>query len=208
MDQISRLVDRLTDRLTDWIRVYEDSFSDDFCDRCVACVDRGEQTVPYDLAWRRGAAYPLNADADLLTEFTRGVAALLARYKAETATIDSLATTAHIESPNVFKYSVVPEGEPPHHFTRHADDWNEESATRQISVITYLNDVVDGGETNFTDIGRKVRPKKRRTLLFPSSFLFMHSGEPPISGPKYIIVSWLHFGQRHAYQTYSLYAGR
>lgn len=190
-------------RLTDWIRVYEDSFSGDFCDRCVRRVDGGDQVGQFDLAWRRGAAYPLNADPDLLSEFIRGVAVLMGRYRAESNT-DGLATTAHLESPNVFRYSVTGPDEPPHHFSRHADNWNEDSSTRQISVITYLSDVAVGGETDFTDLGVRIQPRKGRTLLFPSSFLFMHAGQPPISEPKYIIVSWLHLGQRHAYQTYPL----
>ena len=191
-------------KLTDWIRVYEDSFSAEFCTRCVDKVDQGGLVAQFDFDWRRGAAYPLNADADLLTEFTRGVAALLGRYKAELNT-DGLATTAHLESPNVFRYSVTAPGEPQHHFARHADNWNEGSSTRQISVITYLNDVGVGGETDFTNLREKVRPKKGRTLLFPSSFLFMHAGQPPISEAKYIIVSWLHFGEKHAYTTYPLW---
>ena len=191
-------------KLTDWIRTYEDSFSTEFCDRCIRRVDQGDQIAQFDFDWRRGVAYPLNADADLLAEFTRGVAALLGRYKAELNT-DGLAMTAHLESPNVFRYAVTREDEPRHHFARHADNWNEGSSTRQISVITYLNDVEAGGETDFTDLGVKIQPRKARTLLFPSSFLFMHAGQPPISEAKYIIVSWLHFGEKHAYTTYPLW---
>jgi prolyl 4-hydroxylase len=80
-----------------------------------------------------------------------------------------------------------------------------ETASRQVSVIVYLNDVTEGGETSF-DAGTAVEPRAGRVLVFPSSFCFQHRGNPPVSNSKYVLVAWLHFdGTGHAYTTLPLF---
>jgi hypothetical protein len=62
---------------------------------------------------------------------------------------------------------------------------------RVITYLWYLNDVVEGGETEF--LGRyHVRPKKGQLLLFPASWCFPHRGKMPISDDKYIITGWFY----------------
>jgi hypothetical protein len=107
-----------------------------------------------------------------------------------------------IEAPNVFRYDVAPEGEPAHHFHRHADAWDMASASRVISIIAYLNDVTEGGETIFS-CGLTARPQKGIALVFPSAPIFEHEARPPVSGPKYVLVGWVHFdGQGHRYRVH------
>lgn len=97
----------------------------------------------------------------------------------------------------------------PHRFHKHVDAWDVASATRQISIILYLNDVAVGGETIFADLDVDVRPKEGRLIVFPSSYMFQHEGMPPISNKKYVLVSWLHFdGPSHGYRTFPLSEGR
>lgn len=108
-----------------------------------------------------------------------------------------------IEAPNVFRYDVDPDH--PNFFHPHADSWSCPTATRQVSIIIYLNDVQVGGATTFTDLKISVTPKKGRILFFPSFYNYTHMGEAPSSNAKYIIVSWIHFdGQGHAYRVHQL----
>ena len=61
------------------------------------------------------------------------------------------------------------------------------TSQRFISAILYLNDVSEGGETEF--FGReklKVTPEKGKLLIFPSGWTFIHRGVMPLSGDKYI----------------------
>jgi hypothetical protein len=81
----------------------------------------------------------------------------------------------------------------------------------KISIIAYLNDVKEGGETIFDANSsereeQSIAPRTGRGLIFSSSFCFQHRGEAPKSGPKYVLVAWLHFdGTGHAYTTMPLY---
>lgn len=106
-----------------------------------------------------------------------------------------------IEVANLFEYSPGPR---PNGFHLHADCWNQQSVTRQVSVIAYLNDVAEGGETYFPFYELDVHPTRGLVLMFPSSFPFMHRANPPISGKQLIAVTWLHFGPETTYLTYNL----
>ena len=62
---------------------------------------------------------------------------------------------------------------------------------RMLTLIWYLNDVDEGGETEFVD-GTIVKPKTGQVLIFPTSWYMAHRGRMPISNKKYIITSWLY----------------
>ena len=62
---------------------------------------------------------------------------------------------------------------------------------RMLTLIWYLNDVEEGGETEFVD-GTIVKPKTGQLLIFPTSWYMAHRGRMPISNKKYIITSWLY----------------
>lgn len=61
---------------------------------------------------------------------------------------------------------------------------------RALTFIWYLNDVEEGGETEF--LFGKLKPKAGTLLLFPSNTLALHKGHTPISNDKYIITGWLY----------------
>ena len=63
---------------------------------------------------------------------------------------------------------------------------------RVITYLWYLNDVEEGGETDFPDINIKVKPEAGKLVLFPASWDFPHCGKIPISSNKYIITGWLY----------------
>lgn len=74
--------------------------------------------------------------------------------------------------------------------------WHEERSAKEdmerlLAIIIYLNDVDEGGETEFLYYPRRVAPKKGRILLFPAGFTHTHRGNPPISNEKYIIATWV-----------------
>jgi hypothetical protein len=60
---------------------------------------------------------------------------------------------------------------------------------RMLAFIWYLNDVHEGGETEF--VNGKVTPKRGSLLIFPSSWTYLHKGNVPISNNKYIITGWV-----------------
>ena len=68
---------------------------------------------------------------------------------------------------------------------------SREALPRVLASMMYLNDVDDGGETEFLYQSKRFSPKKGRVLLWPAQFTHTHRGNPPLSGEKYIITSWI-----------------
>ncbi len=64
---------------------------------------------------------------------------------------------------------------------------------RTMSALLYLNDVEEGGETYFDRFDVAVSPKAGRLVLFPAGFPYSHEARNPLSGNKYVLVTW--FGQ-------------
>lgn len=76
--------------------------------------------------------------------------------------------------------------------------WHFEASDRHVghrfmAYILYLNDVQDGGETEFLYQKKRVHPQQGRLVVFPASFTHTHRGNPPLSGDKYILTGWLEF---------------
>jgi quercetin dioxygenase-like cupin family protein len=57
----------------------------------------------------------------------------------------------------------------------------------------YLNDVDEGGETEFYYQQQKVKPVKGRMVIAPAGFTHTHRGNKPESNDKYILTSWVLF---------------
>jgi len=76
--------------------------------------------------------------------------------------------------------------------------WHHERADvalspRVLTFMTYLNDVTDGGETEFYYQNTKFKPKKGLTLIWPTEFTHTHRGITSKTQEKYIATGWLKF---------------
>lgn len=56
-----------------------------------------------------------------------------------------------------------------------------------LTGILYLNDVIEGGETEFPIQKTKVFPKKGSICLFPSSWTHPHKVNPTVSNDRFIV---------------------
>ena len=75
--------------------------------------------------------------------------------------------------------------------TWHYESFNRGTCNRVLAFIFYLNDVEEGGETEFLYYPKRVKPQTGRLLVFPCGFPHTHRGNPPLSGDKYILTGWL-----------------
>ena len=90
---------------------------------------------------------------------------------------------------NIQKY--LPGG----HFAElHSQRTSLQNLHRLFAWMTYLNDVDDGGTTDFDYFDIKVKPEKGKTLIWPAEWTHAHTGSILKSGKKYIITGWMHFG--------------
>jgi hypothetical protein len=76
--------------------------------------------------------------------------------------------------------------------------WHFESdgkaACRRLLVWSlYLNDVDEGGETEFLYYSKRIKAKTGTLVIWPAGFTHVHRGNPPLSNTKYIITGWVEF---------------
>lgn len=68
---------------------------------------------------------------------------------------------------------------------------HNEQLHRTLLFMFYLNDVEEGGETEFFYQSRAIKPKAGRMVIAPAYFTHTHRGCVPRSGDKYILTSWV-----------------
>ena len=180
-----------TPALEDHVRVYDDAFPVSLADGLRDLVDK-TPTGKHDAAWRRCIEFMRVEDTPLWQDFRSAISLAFLQYRADVGATYELARVTRIESTNIFRYDVQADPDAAHHFAVHHDAWDAPSATRTVSVIAYLNNVDEGGETDFPRLGLAIPPRRGRVLIFPSSYLFTHAGQPPRSQGKYVAVTWLH----------------
>jgi len=73
----------------------------------------------------------------------------------------------------------------------HCEDCSREQCGRILVWMLYLNDVEEGGETEFLYLPMRVKPKKGRVVIWPAGFTHTHRGNPPISNEKYVVTGWV-----------------
>ena len=62
----------------------------------------------------------------------------------------------------------------------------------RVGVYTlYLNDVEEGGETEFLYQLKRIKATKGTLVIFPAGYTHVHRGNTPFSGEKYIMTGWL-----------------
>lgn len=76
--------------------------------------------------------------------------------------------------------------------------WHYEADTRKnsprfLTLMVYLNDVKEGGHTEFKYQKAKVKPKAGKMIVWPGGFTHTHKGHAPVNDNKYIITTWLEF---------------
>ena len=64
------------------------------------------------------------------------------------------------------------------------------SNSRMLVTMWYLNDVEEGGETEFKHQDVSIKPKKGSVVIFPAFATHLHRGKMPLSGDKYIGNMW------------------
>ena len=95
--------------------------------------------------------------------------------------------------------------EPGQFYARHSDviirDKDRAPGLRIMTAFLYLNDVEEGGETSFPNLGLSVIPKQGRVVLWPNvlnGFLTTadprteHEAQPVVKGTKYAANIWIH----------------
>lgn len=68
---------------------------------------------------------------------------------------------------------------------------HDQTTTRLLTFIWYLNDIKDGGYTEFID-GTRIQPEAGKLVMFPATWDFLHRGVSPKTETKYLCTGWVH----------------
>ena len=79
----------------------------------------------------------------------------------------------------------------------HSEVYPQQGSTeplhRTLLFMFYLNDVTEGGQTEFYYQNKSIQPKTGRMVIAPAYFTHTHRGCIPVSNDKYILTSWILF---------------
>jgi 2OG-Fe(II) oxygenase superfamily len=190
----------------DFIGVYENAFSPDFCDGLILyykwCKEKNH-------TWRRNEAPKSQKDDESCLvnplhhntiDFTSSHLDGYIRefneifwgkcYEEYSNVFHSLKT---LSKHTTFTYKIQETHPGEGYHIWHCEQDGIENSRRIAAYIVYLNDVEEGGETEFLYQAKRVKPTQGTVVIFPSSYTHYHRGNPPISGDKYILTGWLEF---------------
>lgn len=183
--------------LTRYVQCFDDALEPDFCQRMIASFERlsrlharsgrGAMTQLEESAWTE-----LNvskaADASFETFFREQTMHYLALYNKRVALTLPIPPRNRLENLRIKRYSVDAGDRFQPHF-----DALDYCSNRYMVFLWYLNDVREGGETEFCDLGFRIKAQQGRLLMFPPYWMFQHAGLPPRSSDKYMISTYLLF---------------
>lgn len=180
--------------LSDYIRVYPKVLTHDICRHFIDLFERDEahQVLRNEGPYKFTEINTVQAKWDLsvLFEFTK---VFRSQYFFDCHLTNKNFNFDHtFEEFRMKRYMLQSQDE----FKPHVDAWNIDTAKRFIVAFWYLNDVEEGGETQFYNIDKeiKVKPEEGTLIMFPATWQYLHAGLPPISNPKYIIGTYFHHG--------------
>lgn len=179
-----------------FIRTYDAALDGELCARMIQSFERlthlqarnGRDVMPQLPASAWTELNISKVDASLEAYFHNQVMHYLDRYNKDINLTLPIPPRNRFEDLRIKRYNVVDGDQFQPHF-----DAKDYSSNRYLVFLWYLNDVAEGGETEFCDLGVRIRAQTGRLLVFPPYWMFQHAGLPPRSNDKYIISTYLLF---------------
>jgi prolyl 4-hydroxylase len=183
--------------LRHYIRIYDDGLDVAFCRRMIDTFaalpqfqtrnGRGVRDGLDQSAWTE-----LNvskySDPAFMSLFRARIDAALGRYNLDIGLGIPLPNSGVIGNLVMKRYQPGAD----ERFQVHFDALNQH-ANRYLVLLWYLNDVREGGETQFPQLDLSVTARAGRLLMFPPYWMYQHEGAVPLSGDKYILSTYLLF---------------
>tara|TARA_B100000287_G_scaffold360481_1_gene352908 strand:- start:290 stop:928 length:639 start_codon:yes stop_codon:yes gene_type:complete len=169
--------------IQDFIGIFDDAVDPNFCDFLCNYIDQSSQVASRNYTHVKDKQICLDAfspgEAKGLMEYINGC---LYYYINE---FSYLTNFSYVSALVLLQKTEPTEGY--HMFHGENINWNVQNRT--LAWMVYLNDVEEGGETEFLYQKLKVKPKKGTVLIWPGAFTHLHRGNPPMSD-KYIGTGW------------------
>lgn len=188
--------------LSHYVRVYDNAFSPAFCNFLIEEYEKKKDKFKtyrlseheWEFDYRSFEEVNICEEEifkPYLTQYYDRIKDVYNQYVKDVNSI-YLPKDAALEAARLKKY----ENNDVDQFGWHTDVNDAISSKRFLVMFAYLNDVAEGGETEFeskSEEGFTVTPKCGRIVVFPPMWMFPHKGKKPISNPKYILSTYLHY---------------
>ena len=187
------------ERLIDYIKVYDDICDKETCNQIVELFESQEEHHSYIDRLKRPTFTEMNISQRYAARdaawvgFQKQVQSMfveaVSKYMDELDIGPDFPAKYAFEEFRIKRYRQRSDDE----FADHVDVGDYNSARRFLVCFLYLNDVEDGGTTDFPKINHTITPKCASILMFPPNWMYRHAGRPVIKGTKYILGSYLHY---------------
>lgn len=180
-----------------YVQWFDDALPAEFCAQMIAAFNqmashqtpngRGYHQALTDSTWIELNIQP-HIDQAFMGFFYAQIDRYLAQYNAQLPMLLPVPSRPQLEDLRMKRYRAdADDGFQPHF------DAGDKYANRYMVFLWYLNDVAEGGETEFPDLGIKVQARAGRLLMFPPYWMFQHAGLKPRSNDKYIVSTYMLF---------------
>ncbi|TAN06062.1 MAG: 2OG-Fe(II) oxygenase [Rhodanobacteraceae bacterium] len=183
--------------ITRYVQCFDGALEPEFCQRLLESFNRlarfhtrngrGAMARIEESTWTELNVTKV-ADPSFEAFFREQTVRYLAAYNERVALTLPIPARNRLENLRVKRYSV----EAGDRFQPHFDALDY-CSNRYMVFLWYLNDVSEGGETEFCDLGLRIEARQGRLLMFPPYWMFQHAGLPPRSNDKYMISTYLLF---------------
>lgn len=184
-----------------FIETYDAAFSADFCARAITyyenmCaagfgMDRRSSNIP-KLKVEDETVFPsqfaeidLYPSRDLVQEFNTQLYKFYDEY-CNKYSILFQGSSPHVLTANRIQKTLIGQG----YHLWHFESSSKDVANRMAAFTLYLNNVDEGGETEFLYYPMRIKPVEGRLVIWPAGFTHTHRGNPPLSNTKYLITGW------------------
>ena len=70
-------------------------------------------------------------------------------------------------------------------------EWSSDYPSRFLVWMLYLNDIKEGGETEWFYYPKRIQPRAGDLVIWPAHFAHAHRGNPPLDKKKYVVTGWI-----------------
>ena len=196
-------------QIEDYIGIFKNVVSKEYCEKVIKWFEYNKTTGNTTDRQKHEKAKQLYKDSELffientsditdltvletnfkiLQEYNTAVFKCYDKYKNKYGALDGIGHHKLSPSVKIQKYQSS-QG----YHVWHCDNTSPTSCRRIIVCMLYLNDVEEGGETEFLYQSKRIKPQQGTMMLFPTAWTHTHRGNPPLKGTKYIVNAWLEF---------------
>jgi hypothetical protein len=171
--------------------IYSFKFDPALCDSIIHEFDKSSD-VRYDDYREYHRLQCWNLEEDTMNSVYKVVGDEITKYR-DKWLYCAEGTAEKVTEFNVQKY------DPTHHYK----DWHIEDGgpvpdkpQRKLVWMLYLNDVMEGGETQFLHQHKAFMPRKGTGLIWPAGWTHPHRGQVAPNETKYICTGWTVYDER------------